>query len=91
MKAAIKILPMHLLVTLFVAPISVVLFTNIFDSVASEMNDSHDNGIKLDYVVETVADMKHSIDENLPKLATMGTRISVVEVEIKHLVEQKGR
>ena len=87
MKEAVKLLPMHILVTLFVAPLSVVLFTNIFTGFSEEMSESHDNGIKLDYLVETVSEVKHSIDTNLPKLTKLDKRLSVMEVEVKHLTD----
>ena len=85
MPQAIKIGAQHLLITLFIAPLSVLFFTNIM----GEMSESHDNGIKLDYVVGTVAEIKGAMDTNLPKLRTVSTRVRVLEVEMAHLKDEK--
>ena len=71
MPTAIKIGSQHLLISLFIAPLSILAFT----ALGGEVLDSHDNSIKMDYLVETVSetqtdirDIKNDIYTNRPRV-----------------------
>ena len=76
-----------MLISMFIAPISVILFSWL----GGEFSESHDNGIKLDYLVENVAGMKNTMDDNLPVLRSVSTRVKVLEVRIDHMKEKDVR
>ena len=84
MPTAVKIGSQHILISMFIAPISVILFSYL----GGEFSESHDNGIKLDYLVQNVAEIKNTMDDTLPMFRDVKTRVHIMETELKYLKEQ---